>query len=42
MPAIALAVIFTLYILGCKNVMFAKSLDAGINDLLAYFTLHEK
>ena len=25
-----------------KNVMFTKSLDAGINDLLAYFTLHEK
>ena len=25
-----------------NSVMFAKTLDAGINDLLAYFTLHEK
>ena len=25
-----------------NNVLFAKSLESSINDLLAYFTLHEK
>lgn len=25
-----------------NSVMYAKTLDAGISDLLAYFTLHEK
>lgn len=25
-----------------NNVLFSKSLDASINDLLSYFTLHEK
>jgi hypothetical protein len=25
-----------------NNVLFAKSLESSINDLLSYFTLHEK
>lgn len=25
-----------------KNVLFAKSLESSINDLLSYFALHEK
>ena len=25
-----------------SNVLFAKSLESSINDLLSYFTLHEK
>lgn len=25
-----------------KNILFAKSLESSINDLLSYFALHEK
>lgn len=25
-----------------SNILFAKSLESSINDLLSYFTLHEK